>query len=98
MKIVIDKVTKRTILKWLQKGVIDTEELPVLNELRNNWFEALLREAEDEEKPSFTRADIERIEKLSQAVITLTFPTREDMLKELERLETMEKGGNNGNM
>ncbi len=97
MKITIDKATRRTILKWLQKGVIDTDDLPVLNEVRDNWFEQLMKEVDDEE-PAFTRADIERIEKLSQAVITLKFPTREDMLKELERLETMEKGGNNGNM
>ncbi len=97
MKIPIDKTTRRTIPKWLQRGVIDTDNLPILNELRDNWFGQLMKEIDDEE-PAFTRADIERIEKLSQAVITLKFPTREDMLKELERLETMEKGGNNGNM
>ncbi len=97
MKITIDKVTRRTILKWLQKGVIDTEELPVLNEVRDNWFEQLMKEVDDEE-PAFTRADIDRIEKLSQAVTSLKFPTREDMLKELERLETMEKGGSYGDM
>jgi len=43
MKIAIDKVTRRTILKWLQKGVIDTDDLPVLNEVRDNWFEQLMK-------------------------------------------------------
>ncbi len=97
MKIPIDKTIRRTLLKWLQRNIIDTDNLPILNELRDNWFEQLLKEAEDEE-PAFTRADIERIEKLSQAVTSLKFPTREDMLKELERLETMEKGGSYGDM
>ena len=74
MKIAIDKAIRRSILKWLQKGVIDTDDLPVLNEVRNNWFEQLLKEVGDEE-PAFTMADIDRIEKLSQAVIALKFPT-----------------------
>ena len=97
MKIAIDKAIRRSILKWLQKGVIDTDDLPVLNEVRDNWFEQLMKEVGDEE-PAFTRADIDRIEKLSQAVIALKFPTREDMLKELERLENLDKGDEHGNM
>jgi len=90
MKIAIDKATRRTLLKWLQKGAIDTDDLPVLNEVRDNWFEQLMKEVDDEE-PAFTRADIDHIEKLSQAVVALKFPTREDMLKELERLEAIEE-------
>lgn len=43
MKIPLNREIKITLLKWLQKGSIETDDLPQLNEVRNKWFEALIK-------------------------------------------------------
>ena len=43
MKIPLNREIKITLLKWLQKGSIETDDLPQLNEARNKWFEALIK-------------------------------------------------------
>lgn len=46
MKIQIDRVKRITIIKWLHSGVIETNDIPELNEVRNNWFMALMKETD----------------------------------------------------
>lgn len=38
MKIQIDRKKKILLLKWLQNGFIETNDIPELNEIRDNWF------------------------------------------------------------
>lgn len=46
MKIQIDRVKRITIIKWLHSGVIETNDIPELNEVRNNWFMTLMKETD----------------------------------------------------
>lgn len=43
MKIILNRETKIILLQWLKRGYIETDDLPQLNECRNNWFEALIK-------------------------------------------------------
>lgn len=44
MKIQIDRAKRIAIIKWLHSGVIETNDIPELNEVRNNWFMTLMKE------------------------------------------------------
>lgn len=44
MKIQIDRKKKILLLKWLQNGFIETNDIPELNEIRDNWFLTLMKE------------------------------------------------------
>lgn len=46
MKIQIDRAKRIAIIKWLHSGVIETNDIPELNEVRNNWFMALMKETD----------------------------------------------------
>lgn len=45
MKIPIDREKKVLLLKWLKRGFIDTNDIPELNDVRDNWFEQLMKGA-----------------------------------------------------
>lgn len=46
MKIQIDRAKRIAIIKWLHFGVIETNDIPELNEVRNNWFMTLMKETD----------------------------------------------------
>ncbi|MBU3838438.1 MAG: hypothetical protein H9777_09045 [Candidatus Phocaeicola faecigallinarum] len=46
MKIQIDRAKRIAIIKWLHSGVIETNDIPELNEVRNNWFMTLMKETD----------------------------------------------------
>ena len=46
MKIQIDRKKKILLLKWLQNGFIETNDIPELNEIRDNWFLTLMKETD----------------------------------------------------
>ena len=46
MKIQIDRAKRIAIIKWLHSGVIETNDIPELNEVRNNWFLTLMKETD----------------------------------------------------
>lgn len=50
MKIPIDREKKLILLKWLQKGVINTNDMPELNDAREHWFLDLMKETNIEEE------------------------------------------------
>lgn len=62
MKIQIDRVKRITIIKWLHSGVIETNDIPELNEVRNNWFMALMKET-DAAKQDENNNTVETIKK-----------------------------------
>lgn len=62
MKIQIDRVKRITIIKWLHSGVIETNDIPELNEVRNNWFMALMKEM-DAAKQEENNNTVETIKK-----------------------------------
>ena len=47
MRIPINREIKIILLKWLQKGVINTDDIPALkkeqNQAQNPWFAALIK-------------------------------------------------------
>ena len=43
MKIQINRDEKIIILQWLKRGFIETDDLPQLNDVKNKWFEALIK-------------------------------------------------------
>lgn len=50
MKIVLTRNEKITLLTWLKRGYIETDDLPQLNETRDNWFLSLLKRREEASK------------------------------------------------
>lgn len=46
MKIQIDRAKRIAIIKWLHSGVIETNDIPELNEIRDNWFLTLMKETD----------------------------------------------------
>ncbi len=46
MKIQINRKKKILLLKWLQNGFIETNDIPELNEIRDNWFLTLMKETD----------------------------------------------------
>lgn len=46
MKIQINRKEKILLLKWLQNGFIETNDIPELNEIRDNWFLTLMKETD----------------------------------------------------
>lgn len=47
MKIQLNRETKIVLLRWLKNGCIETDDLPQLNECRNNWFAELIKRRTD---------------------------------------------------
>lgn len=62
MKIQIDRAKRIAIIKWLHSGVIETNDIPELNEVRNNWFMALMKET-DAAKQEENNNTVETIKK-----------------------------------
>ena len=46
MKIQINRKKKILLLKWLKNGFIETNDIPELNEIRDNWFLTLMKETD----------------------------------------------------
>lgn len=46
MKIPIDRAKRIIIIKWLHSGSIETNDIPELNEIRDNWFLSLMKETD----------------------------------------------------
>lgn len=47
MIIPLDRDKKLILLRWLQKKVIDTEDMKELNEVRDRWFSDLIKRRTD---------------------------------------------------
>ncbi len=45
MKIPIDRRLKIVLIKSLKQGYLDTNDIPELNDVRDNWFLELMKEA-----------------------------------------------------
>lgn len=48
MKIPINRQMKVILLRWLQQGYMNTDDLPDLNKSRDNWFLDLMKQADTE--------------------------------------------------
>lgn len=48
MKIPINRQMKVILLRWLQQGYMNTDDLPDLNKSRDNWFLDLMKQADAE--------------------------------------------------
>lgn len=48
MKIPINRQMKVILLRWLQQGYMNTDDLPNLNKSRDNWFLDLMKQADTE--------------------------------------------------
>lgn len=59
MKIPINRQIKVILLRWLQQGYMNTDDLPDLNNSRNNWFLDLMKQADAE--TMYTAEDLESV-------------------------------------
>lgn len=59
MKIPINRQMKVILLKWLQHGCMNTDDLPDLNKDRDNWFLDLMKQADTETR--YTAEDLENV-------------------------------------
>lgn len=59
MKIPINRQMKVILLKWLQQGCMNTDDLPDLNKDRDNWFLDLMKQADTETR--YTAEDLENV-------------------------------------
>lgn len=59
MKIPINRQMKVILLKWLQQGYMNTDDLPDLNNSRDNWFLDLMKQADAE--TMYTAEDLESV-------------------------------------
>ena len=59
MKIPINRQMKVILLKWLQQGYMNTDDLPDLNNSRDNWFLDLMKQADTETR--YTAEDLKNV-------------------------------------
>lgn len=59
MKIPINRQMKVILLKWLQQGYMNTDDLPDLNNNRDNWFLDLMKQSDPETR--YTAEDLENV-------------------------------------
>lgn len=59
MKIPINRQLKVTLLKWLKQGYMNTDDIPELNDVRNDWFLDLMKQADA--KTRYTADDLKSI-------------------------------------
>lgn len=59
MKIPINRQMKVILLKWLQQGYMNTDDLPDLNKSRDNWFLDLMKQADAEMR--YTADDLKNV-------------------------------------
>lgn len=59
MKITINRQMKVILLKWLQQGYMNTDDLPDLNNNRDNWFLDLMKQSDPETR--YTAEDLENV-------------------------------------
>ena len=59
MKIQINRQMKVILLKWLQQGYMNTDDLPDLNNNRDNWFLDLMKQSDPETR--YTAEDLENV-------------------------------------
>ncbi len=50
---------KVILLKWLQQGYMNTDDLPDLNNNRDNWFLDLMKQSDPETR--YTAEDLENV-------------------------------------
>lgn len=59
MKIPINRQIKVILLRWLQQGYMNTDDLPDLNKSRDNWFLDLMKQADAEMR--YTADDLKNV-------------------------------------
>lgn len=59
MKITINRQMKVILLKWLQQGYMNTDDLPDLNNNRDNWFLDLMKQSDPGTR--YTAEDLENV-------------------------------------
>lgn len=59
MKIPINRQMKVILLRWLQQGYMNTDDLPDLNNNRDNWFLDLMKQSDPETR--YTAEDLENV-------------------------------------
>lgn len=59
MKIPINRQMKVILLRWLQQGYMNTDDLPDLNKNRDNWFLDLMKQADAEMR--YTADDLKNV-------------------------------------
>ena len=59
MKIPINRRMKVILLRWLQQGYMNTDDLPDLNKNRDNWFLDLMKQADTETR--YTADDLKSV-------------------------------------
>lgn len=59
MKIPINRQLKVILLKWLKHGYMNTDDIPELNDGRDNWFLNLMKQADIETR--YTAEDLENV-------------------------------------
>lgn len=59
MKIPINRQMKVILLRWLQQGYMNTDDLPDLNKSRDNWFLDLMKQADAETR--YTADDLKNV-------------------------------------
>ena len=59
MKIPINRQMKVILLRWLQQGYMNTDDLPDLNKSRDNWFIDLMKQADAEMR--YTADDLKNV-------------------------------------
>lgn len=59
MKIPINRQMKVILLRWLQQGYMNTDDLPDLNKSRDNWFLDLMKQADTETR--YTADDLKSV-------------------------------------
>jgi len=59
MKIPINRQMKVILLRWLQQGYMNTDDLPDLNKSRDNWFLDLMKQADAEMR--YTADDLKNV-------------------------------------
>lgn len=59
MQIPINRQLKVILLKWLKQGYMNTDDIPELNDGRDNWFLNLMNQADIETR--YTAEDLENV-------------------------------------
>lgn len=59
VKIPINRQLKVILLKWLKHGYMNTDDIPELNDGRDNWFLNLMKQADIETR--YTAEDLENV-------------------------------------
>lgn len=61
MKIPINRQLKVILLKWLKQGYMNTDDIPEVNDVRDNWFLDLMKQTDVEAEMKYTEDDMKDI-------------------------------------